>query len=481
MSISTALNNAGTGLAAAARAVQIASGNVANALTPGYAPRALHLSAASLGGAGAGVRVVGIERQVDPALQGLLRAAGAAVAQSASQTRFWAAVETGIGLPDAAGSLSGALTRFDTALIAAAERPDLDTRLAAVAEAAGALAGTLGAIDALVQAQRLDADSAIARDVAALNDGLARLHGLNQTIVKLQAAGRPAHDLLDERDALLAGLAEIVPLRTLERGDGRLVVYAEGGAVLLDLQPATIGFTPSPGMTAGMTLAGGELSGLTLNGRPIATGATGPLGGGRLAAEFAVRDGDGPQVQAALDALAASLIARFQDPATDPTAAPGAPGLFTDAGAALGAPPAPGLAGRLALNPLVDAQAGGALWRLRDGLGAAAPGPVGDGAQILRWLEALDRPLAAAPGTAQRSLAQELDATLSGIGQARQRAEDRAIYARAAQGALHQQMLEGGVDTDAEMRRLIAIETAYAANARVVQVADEMLRRLMEI
>lgn len=478
MSIASALNNAGSGLAAAARAIQVASGNVANALTPGYAPRALHLSAAT---SGAGVRVAGVERQTDPVLQGLLRTAGAAAAGSASQTRFWAAVETGIGLPGAAGSLSAALAGFDTALVSAADRPDLDTRLAAVAGAAGGLAAKLGSLESLVQAQRLEADAAIARDVAALNGGLERLHVLNQAVVQAQATGRPALDLLDEREALVATLSEIVPLRTAERPDGRLMVYTEGGAVLLDLQPAAVGFAPVPGMTAGMTLAGGQLSGVTVNGQPAGTGTAGPLAGGRLAAEFALRDRDGPQVQAALDALAAGLIGRFQDPATDPSTAPGAPGLFTDAGAALGGPPAPGLAGRLALNPLADPGAGGALWRLRDGLGAAAPGPAGDGAQLRRWLEALDRPVSPAPGTAQRSLAQELDETLSGIGQARQQAEDRAIYALSAQAALHQQALEGGVDTDAEMQRLIAIETAYAANARVVQIADEMLRRLMEI
>lgn len=54
MSISSALNNAGTGLAANARAIQIASGNIANSMTPGYAPRRLELGASHLGGGGQG-------------------------------------------------------------------------------------------------------------------------------------------------------------------------------------------------------------------------------------------------------------------------------------------------------------------------------------------------------------------------------------------------------------------------------------------
>jgi flagellar hook-associated protein 1 FlgK len=251
--------------------------------------------------------------------------------------------------------------------------------------------------------------------------------------------------------------------------------------VLLDRKIASLDFQPAAVVTAGMTLGGGQLSGLTVNGREVPTGPGGPFSGGRLAAAFAFRDRDGPAVQAALDTLAQSLIARVEGPPTDPSAAPGAPGLFTDAGTALSPPPAPGLAGRLALNPLVDPAAGGALWRLRDGLGAAGPGPVGDPSQLVRWIEALDRPVASGPGTPLRALGAEVDALLSAVGQSNQAATDRVGYARALETGLSERALAGGVDIDAEMRRLVAIETAYAANARVIQVADEMLKRLLEI
>lgn len=481
MSLASALANAGTGLAANARAIQIASGNIANAQTPGYAVRTLQVSAAALGGQGSGVRVTGVTRQVDPALQDLLRTAGAARAQADSRAGFWAGIEGAFGLPDAPGSLTAALSGLTSALVSAADRPDLDTRLAAVEGAAAGLVRRLQAIEGAVQTGRLEADATIGRQAAALDSGLQRLHRLNGDIAALRATGQSTLDLDDERDALLGTLSEIVPLKAHQRPDGRMLVFSEGGLVLLDQQPARIGFQPVPGMTAGMTLAGGQLSGLTVGGRPVATDAAGPLAGGSLAAAFAFRDAEGPAAQSALDAVAASLIARFQDPATDPTVAPGATGLFTDAGLPLGAAPPPGLAGRLALNPLVQPGAGGELRRLRDGLGAAAPGPVGDPTQMTRLLGALDRPLAAVPGGSQRSLAAEIDETLSAVGQTRQAADDRARYASSVEQGLADRRLEAGVDIDAEMRRLIAIETAYAANARVIQVADDMLRRLMEI
>ena len=54
----------------------------------------------------------------------------------------------------------------------------------------------------------------------------------------------------------------------------------------------------------------------------------------------------------------------------------------TDAGAAYDPLASEGLAGRIALNDAVNPVAGGAAWRLRDGLGSAAPGDAGDPALL---------------------------------------------------------------------------------------------------
>ncbi|MEZ5917889.1 MAG: flagellar basal body rod C-terminal domain-containing protein [Parvularculaceae bacterium] len=38
-----------------------------------------------------------------------------------------------------------------------------------------------------------------------------------------------------------------------------------------------------------------------------------------------------------------------------------------------------------------------------------------------------------------------------------------------------------GVDTDRELQNLLLIEQAYAANARVIEVASQMIQRLLEL
>ena len=75
MGLTTALNTAMSGLTAAARQAQVTSANIANAMTEGYVPRQIGLSAAALGGVGNGVRVTGILRQGDPVLASLTRSA----------------------------------------------------------------------------------------------------------------------------------------------------------------------------------------------------------------------------------------------------------------------------------------------------------------------------------------------------------------------------------------------------------------------
>jgi len=79
MSISSALSNALSGLSANARIAQVISANVANAQTPGYAPRAIELATRGQGHAG-GVSVLGVVRHVDAGLLADRRSADGALA-----------------------------------------------------------------------------------------------------------------------------------------------------------------------------------------------------------------------------------------------------------------------------------------------------------------------------------------------------------------------------------------------------------------
>ncbi|MGB3317384.1 MAG: flagellar hook-associated protein FlgK, partial [Albidovulum sp.] len=399
MSLSASLANALTGLTASSRRAEVVSSNVSNALTEGFARREIHLSSQSLGGNGAGVRIDGVTRSVNVALLADRRLADAEAGNSGMRTDFLARVESLLGSPEDAGSLSARIAELESALVQAASRPDSQARLQSIVDAANRVTGHLNALSDDVQQARMDADDSIAKQVETLNESLGQIDRLNAEILAQRASGRDATALMDERQRLVDRVAEIVPVREVPRDHDQISLFTTGGAILLEGNPAVIGFNPVGVITADMTIGSGALSGFTINGMPVPSGDDGVLGGGTLGAAIAIRDDLAPGAQADLDALARDLIERFETPTVDPTLLAGQPGLFTDGGLILDPLLEEGLAGRIRLNGIVDPAQGGQLWHLRDGLGAVAQGNVGNATLLNALGTALSDPRVASSGS----------------------------------------------------------------------------------
>jgi flagellar hook-associated protein 1 FlgK len=480
MSLSFSLSSAVSGLQASARSAELVSSNVANALTDGYGRRDIQLAARSLGGTGSGVEITGVVRVTDQVLLSDRRVAQANMAGSAVLADAFSRLEAVIGTPGDAASLGGKIAGLDQALLAASSRPESEQRLAAVLTAAQGLADHVGKASIAVQMERERADDRIAENVKELNDTMARVAALNAQILKQVAARRDASPLMDQRQQLIDKIAEIVPLRQIDRDTGQIALISTGGAVLLDGRPALFGFTPVGKITPDMTQASGALSGVTLNGKPVIfSDGSGKLDGGTMAANFRLRDTEAPAQQVRLDALARDLIARFANPSVDTTLTSGAPGLFTDAGAAFNAATETGLAGRLAVNTAADPAKGGALWRLRDGLGATAEGPPGEAALLTALRGQLSTFISPASGGFEpgaRSFSGLASDVLSYVARARTGAEAEQSYAAARYDSLRADELAGGVDTDQQLQSLLLIERAYGANAQVIKTVDAMIK-----
>lgn len=483
MSISASLNSALSGLTANARAAELVSSNVANATNPSYARREILLGARVVGDTGQGVNVLGVDRIVNQSLLSDRRMAEAASAARQVSADFLAKFESAIGSNADAGSLTGRIASFESALIEAASRPEAEPRLANVANTLRQVTEAFAAASATVQEERQRADKAIAADVKQLNDALVRVRDMNVMIRATKANGSDPSALMDQRQQAIDLIAAIVPVRQISRDHDQIALITQGGATLIDGTASTFGFTSVNLITPDMTLSSGALSGLTLNGRPVQLGGgAGAVEGGTLAAHFDVRDRLAVAAQSNLDAVARDLVSRFQDPAVDATRAPGAPGLLTDAGSAFAVSNEVGLSARLAMNAAADPQQGGALWRLRDGLGAATSGPPGNGTLLTSLHGALTASMPVASGTLGNGLRSfaALAADLSALSAAnRVSAEADLGFARARADTLQDQFLADGVDTDQEMQKLLIIEQAYSANAKVVQTMDELINILM--
>ena len=488
MSLTYSITNAMSGLVATSRSAEVVSNNVANAMTEGYARRELDLSARNVGGRGAGVSVDGVRRVVDEALLRDRRLADASVGESSVKAEFYSALERLIGTPEEGDSLDSRIAALEKSLIEAASRPDSAARLQSVTDAATGLTSRLNGMSKGIQQLRMDAEDEIAIQVQTLNASLEQVAALNTQIVSATAAKRDTSALLDLRQQEIDKVASIVPLRVIQRDNGQVALFTMNGGRLVDGPASEVGFEPTRLITPEITLAGGTLNGITVDGRAESvTGPNSPFAGGSLGALFQLRDELAVTAQSRVDAFARDLIERFEDDTVDPTVTPGvAPtdtGLFTDLGTPVDPLGEVGLAGRISLNPLVDPDAGGDLWRLRDGVHALAEGDVGNGAQLQAFADALDARRTPASGDLppNRSSSGLSAFILSSVGVSRQNNETSLAGASSQQDTLRQMQLADGVDTDAEMQKLMLIEQAYTANARVLSAVDEMMQTLLRI
>lgn len=483
MSISAAFHSAMSGLTASSRAAEIVSENIANAQTLGYARRSLILASSS--GAGPGVRVLGVQRHADPGIIANRRQSESVFGSAAAVAGFNSRLESLIGTATDPGSVSMRIAEFETSLIEAASRPESPQRLDTAVARAGDLAGTIANASEGLRTMRTQADIAIGAQVDRLNQALVDLQELNTKITATAAGGGGTAGLLDQRQMLVDEVNQIVPVNVVARDHGQIALFTDGGAILLDGPAATLSFTPVRDTMPEMTIGNGALSGLEINGVSVRTGSgNGALRGGTLSAQFEIRDELAVTVQADLDAVARDLIERFETASLDPTVPVGDPGLFTDRGSVFNAATEIGLAGRISLNSVVDPGQGGASWQLRAGLGAAVPGQPGEARQLQAFSQILTErrtPGAVVFGTGQLTFADLGSSLMSRAAQNSGQSDRTLSFAAASMTELTRIELAQGVDTDAELQALMIIEQAYAANARMIEVADDMMQALLRI
>jgi flagellar hook-associated protein 1 FlgK len=486
MGITNAIGNAFSGLNAASRAAEIVSRNVSNATVEGYTAKSLALSTQVFGGEGAGVKIDGVTRAGDPLITASRRRADAAASESGAEAEVLRRLSDLLLDPDGEDSLSGRFGALEGALRTLADTPESASVQKQAAEAARGVADRLNMLSTETVRIRSEVDKEIERQVSELNRALARIEALNREIQSAAAQGRDATGLEDERDRMIDTVNGIVPIRATPKSNGGVSLSTVGGAVLLDGRPQEIGFAAAPNVEAANTLGG-----LTWNGVAASPTANAYFRGGSLEALFRARDVTLPGFSGQLDLVAQDVVTRFQS-MPGYTGAGGAPitvetGLFTDGAARYDetTPAVAGLAGRIALNPAVAAPGGFAFLRTGDWPGAIEPPATGAAAFPTALYDAFTTPRAGSGLTGvagPRDPVALVDEFAALTETAAGRAESETAFRTGAATAVRaEEKTANGVDTDAELRNLLAIEKAYAANARVLQTADAMLALLLEI
>jgi len=471
MSLSTSLANAFSGLTVTARSAQLVSSNLANALNENYSRQTLELGTMEFGGAS----VSGTPRFVDRALTSDRRTASAEMELSQERLKHAQAIEAIIGLPDDPSSISAHINAFDSSLRFLESDSGSDVRLRDLLSSAKALTNRLATAESDIQTQRQRADTQIAMSIESLNANLRQIVELNEEIVSANVNGRDANMLLDQRQALVDQVSALVPVREMRQRFDAISLVTANGTMLVQDSEVSIDFTPTNLIMPHMTVQSGDLGTLEIEGDHVSASRDGdPLAGGRLQALFEIRDSTAPDHQTQLDAFALDLANRFHDLASDTTIVPGDPGLFTDNNARATDPI--GLAGRLSINTNVDPESGGELWRLRSGLQAASENAKGDATLVSEMIGVLGQNDATFGTAFNHGATLSTDAAFKSA-----TVEQQQTFASVQYEQLTQLHRANGVDSDAELQKLLLIERNYAANAKVMQAIDEMFSAIMRI
>lgn len=335
MGLSVSLSNALSGMNTTQKGLEVLSRNVANAGTPGYHRQSVNLSD-QLGVRSAYAHLAGVNRAFSSALQRQQTNDISTAGFTDVRAEFMQRVQTYLGMPGDATSLSDLFGEFESALQEMATSPDDYTTRASVVTTAQALATTLNRLTTETQAMRQEAESQIANHVTDLNQMLSGLEQINNSLISQGGDDLSRAALLDERDRLVSQIAEIVDVRVEYRNDDTIALMTQSGLGLLDKGATLFEFQSAGSLSANARFSifdsqngVGSLYATTPSGLRIDVVEQDVVNSGRIGALLDLRDSTLNELQDQLDEIASALAQVFSTVETAGTAVSGPPDGFS--------------------------------------------------------------------------------------------------------------------------------------------------------
>ena len=452
----SSLNTALTALRYNRVAMDVASGNIANVGTDGYARRRVNAEAVGApaqpalwsryDGVGGGVAVSGVERMVDALLDVRARREHGNQGYLDIRQTVLERVESGIGEPGDNG-VAAAIADFRSGWHDLANNPGSDAARAQVLGRAATLADAIR-----IQSRNIDAESGDLRvralaGVAEVNTVASDLAATNRSIAIASLNGTDAGVLLDKRDQLAMRLSELTGATTTLRADGGFDIEVRGVPLVTGQDAGTLQI--ATGITASGDSDGNPISYAitdTSGTTSVPVGMTGEIGGVTDLLTTTL-----PAYAAGLDAVAQQLadeINTQHQAGYDAAGSPGQPFFSYDP-----ANPAASLAVALTTPEQVAASSipGGGL----DAGNATA--------------------LASVTGV-EDSYQRLVNGFGTEVASVRRLAANQQVLTNQVDGSREQL---SGVSLDEEMVSMLSSQRAYEAAARVMTTVDSVLDTLI--
>ena len=489
MSLTTALNNAQAIFNNTGAQSSVVSNNISNASNADYSRRQAMLTTDM-----SGAQVVKIARATEPALQkSYLSSSSADAAQQLLLNAYNSLQSATLGGNDNEIAPATYLSAFQTAMQTYAGSPSSTTAAQSAVNAAQSLATALNNATTSVQTTRADADKQIGSDVDTLNGLLNQFQQANDAVKTASATAGPTSsalsDALDQRDAVLKQISQIVGVTTVTRTNNDMALYTSNGATLFETVPRSVTFTPTNSYTASTTGNNVYIDGVALTaGQGAATTAQ-----GSLQASLQVRDDVAPTYQKQLDEIARGLVTVFAEQnQSDPTAA-AQTGLFTwsDGTVPTSASVVTGMASSITVNPALIASEGGDPNLLRDGgingtdYVVNTSGDSGYSTQLDTYITSMNTKMDFDSSAGSDTNASLMDYSSSSIGWLEGQRSVATTAGENTSAALSRSTSAysnaTGVNLDEELTLMMDIEQSYKAGTKILNAVNEMLQSVLDI
>jgi flagellar hook-associated protein 1 FlgK len=243
MSLTSALNTAVAALKVNQSAIGLLSANVAGANDPNYTKKTLSTESIYNGPSQPGGIIVGSYSQsVNDAMRKQYEALTAQNSTSSTSSAYMTQVQNILGSSTDSASFPSLLSDFTTAWQAYQSDPDSATAQQQVVSLGQRFADSVN--QAATQIDQLDTQVKNDTDtgVKNLNDLLEQVYNVNVQLKGTNPTDAGHGDLVDQRDALVRQVAQLVDVKTIEKPDGTVTLFTSSGMTLLDGAPRKFSF-----------------------------------------------------------------------------------------------------------------------------------------------------------------------------------------------------------------------------------------------
>ena len=308
MSFNITLNASLTTMMTAQYNTSVASTNIANADTEGYTAKTATNQAQVVGGLTVGVQTGSLTSSIDARLLENLIQSASDAGYSNQLSGYYDSLEQAFGSISGDNTLSELITEIETALSTLAIDPTSSSSQYDAVTALSNLASSLSGLSMDIQDMRADADQAIEDTVIRINELLAELDQLNDSITAKTALGENTADLEDARNSALQELSGYMEINYFTDSNNRVNVYSQGGTALVTSNDHPLSYQATTTVSSSSVYPT-HFDSISVGGKDI----TGEISSGELGALIDLRDENLPLLQEELDMLASSLISSVNE------------------------------------------------------------------------------------------------------------------------------------------------------------------------